>query len=211
MRHLPVENIVELIEVLNHFFALYSASVVDLILAIFLLQDTLPTSYLLPVCVCSQNTSLSPRVSYRIAQTESISDIFLRLMSYLDIDEILSEEERIPCIFTIDASGLGYLDSTNNFTDLPAHSKVELPLWLATTLTEKNMVDIELPKHYGSRIREDIMAGASAVPLREYSFYYFEVGWKISRLLRDTDLRKTLRIAFTGDRYKSLMARAMAK
>ena len=132
-------------------------------------------------------------------------------MSFLDIDEILSEEERIPCIFNIDASNLGYLDSTNNLPDLPAHSKVELPLWLASTLSDKNMIEIELPKHYGSRIREDIMAGATAVPLREYSFYYFEVGWKLSRLMRDADLRKTLRTAFTGERYKALMARALAK
>jgi GINS complex subunit 3 len=132
-------------------------------------------------------------------------------MSYLDIDEILSEEERIPCVFSIDATGLGNLDSTNELPDLPAHSKVELPLWLAQMLSEKNMIEIELPKHYGSRIREDIMAGATAVPLREYSYYYFEVGWKLSRLMRDADLRKTLRIAFTGERYKALLARAMAK
>lgn len=132
-------------------------------------------------------------------------------MNYLNLDEILSEEERISCIFLIDGSGLGYLDTTNNFYDLPLNSKIDLPLWLSQILTEKNMIEIELPKHYGSRIREDIMAGAIVVPLREYSFYYFEVGWKLSKLTRDNDLRKTLRIAFTGDRYKSLMARSLAK
>ena len=132
-------------------------------------------------------------------------------MNYLNLDEILSEEERMPSIFLIDGSGLGHLDSTNDLIDLPANTKIELPFWLVQTLLEKNMIEIELPKHYGSRIREDIMAGALAVPLREYSFYYFEVGWKLSKLTRDNDLRKTLRIAFTGDRYKALMARSLAK
>jgi GINS complex subunit 3 len=132
-------------------------------------------------------------------------------MRFLDIDEILSEEERLPCIFSVDASGLGGLDPAIESHDLPAHSKVDLPLWLAHTLTDKNMVEIELPRHYGSRIREDIMAGASAVPLREYSFYYFEVGWKLSKFTRDNDLKRNLRTAFTGDRYKALMGRALSK
>jgi GINS complex subunit 3 len=78
-------------------------------------------------------------------------------MKYLDIDEILSEEERMPSVFNLDASGLGCLDSTNHSPDLPAHSKVELPLWLAHVLSDKNMVNMEVPKHYGVRIREDIM------------------------------------------------------
>lgn len=132
-------------------------------------------------------------------------------MNYLNIDEILTEEERIPSIFLLDGSGLGHLDTTNDLNDLPSNSKIDLPLWLTTILVEKNMIEIELPKHYGSRIREDIMASAIAVPLREYSYYYFEVGWKLSKLTRDNDLRKTLRIAFTGDRYKALMARSLAK
>ena len=54
-------------------------------------------------------------------------------MKYLDIDEILAEEERISCIFSIDAAGLGPLDPTTNEEDLPAQSKVELPLWLAVS------------------------------------------------------------------------------
>jgi GINS complex subunit 3 len=55
-------------------------------------------------------------------------------MKFLDIDEILAEEERIACIFSLDASGLGTLDPTSNEEDLPASSKVELPLWLAVSI-----------------------------------------------------------------------------
>ena len=56
-----------------------------------------------------------------------------------------------------------------------------------------------------------MQAGASSVKLREYSFYYFEVGLKLSKLMRDIDLIRTLRKAFSGERYKSLLARAMSK
>jgi hypothetical protein len=78
-------------------------------------------------------------------------------------------------------------------------------------LMEKNIVEIELPKYYGNRIREDMMAGASSVKLREYSFYYFEVGCKICEIVRDKDLKKNLRQAFSGERYTSLMSHAMSK
>ena len=54
-------------------------------------------------------------------------------MKFLDIDEILAEEERLSCVFSLDASGLGYLDPTSNEEDLPENSKVELPLWLAVS------------------------------------------------------------------------------
>lgn len=82
---------------------------------------------------------------------------------------------------------------------------------LQQNLMEKNIVDIELPKYYGARIRDDIMAGASSVRLREFSFYYFEVGCKISEIVRDKDLKSTLRKAFSGERYDALMAHAMSK
>lgn len=54
-------------------------------------------------------------------------------MRFLDIDEILAEEERMSCVFSLDASGLGSLDPTSNEEDLPATSKIELPLWLAVS------------------------------------------------------------------------------
>ena len=76
---------------------------------------------------------------------------------------------------------------------------------------EKNIVDIEIPKYFGNRIREDILAGAGSVKLRDYSFYYFEVGCKICDIEKDSDLKRTLRQAFSGERYTELMAHAMSK
>jgi GINS complex subunit 3 len=43
--------------------------------------------------------------------------------SYYDIDTILMEEERIPCVFTEEAIGMGVLDPSSEGEDLPAGTK----------------------------------------------------------------------------------------
>lgn len=128
---------------------------------------------------------------------------------YLDIDTLLSEEERIPCVFRLEVPGLGFLDPSNDETYLPAGARVELPLWMAQTLHKKKMVTMELPKHFDKKMRDNIAAGALNLNLREYSNYFFEVGMAIANTLQDEDLRDTLRIAFTGDRYRAVLANAL--
>ena len=138
-------------------------------------------------------------------------------MRELDIDTMLSEEERLPCTFLCDARNLGHLDNTGVDKDLPAETRVDIPLWLSRTLASKNMVTIEFPKHYGIKMREEIRAGAEAIDLRAFSQYFFEVGCKLvdmrvgsSELTRE-DLRDTMRAAFLGERYRKLTMNALAQ
>ena len=76
------------------------------------------------------------------------------MTGYLDIDSLLwydnnarfiyirmklifslhSEEERVPCTFNLEGSGMGHIDSSNDAEDIPAGSKVDLPLWLGNSL-----------------------------------------------------------------------------
>jgi GINS complex subunit 3 len=131
------------------------------------------------------------------------------IMRYLDIDTLLCEEERVPCIFQSDAKNLAFLDSSlDQETDLPQHAKIELPLWLAAALSDRNMVRIEIPKQFGPKMRDELMADAISVNLREHSYYFFEVGLKLSRITRDDDLQRTLRVSFCGDRFRSILARS---
>ena len=132
-------------------------------------------------------------------------------MRFLDIDLILSEDERIPCKFLVDAADLGYLDAANEEEDLPTDSRVELPLWLARRFSELKVVELELPKHYGSKMRDAIMAGAAPINLKDFSHYYFEVGLQLSKILRDVDLQRALRAAFSGDRFKNLLLYTLSK
>lgn len=43
---------------------------------------------------------------------------------YYDIDAILSEEIRVPTVFTLDAVGMGMLDPTTSEEDLSQGAKV---------------------------------------------------------------------------------------
>ncbi len=102
---------------------------------------------------------------------------------YFSMEAILAEEDRVPVVFNTTAASLGFLDPGCKDEDLPAKSRVvrpihppthstssqrpthlplikqELPLWLAQSLEAKNMVRLELPKHYTARFREDLLAG----------------------------------------------------
>eukprot|EP00952_Eustigmatos_sp_NYUAD-ZCMA_P006119 26397-Eustigmatos_ZCMA.PRE.1 len=48
-------------------------------------------------------------------------------------------------------------------------------------MATKQMVRIELPKHYSTRSREDLLAGPESVDIRERSPFFYEVsaGWNV--------------------------------
>ncbi|KAJ1437630.1 hypothetical protein B484DRAFT_445063 [Ochromonadaceae sp. CCMP2298] len=131
-------------------------------------------------------------------------------MSYLDIDTILSEEERIPATFIVEAPGLGHLDNSIDSEDLPEQSRIEMPLWLAMAFAKRGMVTLELPKHFEKKMREEILAGAQNIDLREFSFYFFEVGSTLAVEMKNEDLRQSLQIAFAGERFRSLMTNSLS-
>ena len=72
------------------------------------------------------------------------------LRDYWNLDDILAEEESVPCSFKFEAKGLGYLDQLSNLSNnmntaqrkqviqmdksLPAGAKVDVPVWLAIKL-----------------------------------------------------------------------------
>ncbi len=130
-------------------------------------------------------------------------------LKLLDIDNLLGEEERIPCEFESSGYDMGHLDMTLNQVHLPEKSKVSLPLWLVRGLVEKNIVRMEIPKHFQKRMREEIKAGPEAIKLRDFSFYFFEVGLIVARVSQDLDLLRTLRQAMSADRFKTLAVRTL--
>jgi len=89
------------------------------------------------------------------------------------------------------------------------NSVMDLPFWLARSL-HKSVVETDLPKHYGLRMRSEIKAGAKAIRFRDYSKYYFETGVLLAHLIDDNGLLEAFRKAFAGDRYRDLTARALS-
>lgn len=133
---------------------------------------------------------------------------------YLDIDLILSEEERLPCLFLYDGANMGHLDSSmqqNSDNLLPEQSRVEIPFWLGQELKARSFVRIEVPKFYGIKMRDEMRAGAAAINLRDFTYYFFEVGMRLSIALMDRDLLQNLRQAFLGERYRKLLVRALSQ
>ena len=72
-------------------------------------------------------------------------------------------------------------------------------------------IDIDLPKHFGQKMRDDLSASASNINLREYSHYFFEVGLSLAMAKGDNDLRVVLTKAFAGDRFEALMVQALSR
>jgi hypothetical protein len=64
-------------------------------------------------------------------------------------------------------------------------------------------------------MREEILAGGTNINLRDYSYYFFEVGLRIakeSKEVRDSnELKRTLIKAFTGNRYRQLLVNSLTR
>lgn len=67
-------------------------------------------------------------------------------------------------------------------------------------LVDRNYVKLELPAFFSHHFRVNLLAEPPAVNLKQSCFYFYELGLKLSHLLRDVTiadmLQKTLRARF---------------
>lgn len=148
---------------------------------------------------------------------------------YFCIDSILSTEPRVYATFRVRGHLLGHLDPlaatlsnpankenedpnlTNSTSDsleeeqaalgrdLRVGRRVALPYWLVESLASRDLVDVQPPKCYGARVRNDLLADPNVVPLAIKCRYYFALGLRIATLLRDSGLVQML-VAALADR-----------
>ncbi|KAB5527926.1 hypothetical protein GE09DRAFT_975429 [Coniochaeta sp. 2T2.1] len=122
-------------------------------------------------------------------------------MSYYDIDDILTEAEKIPCRFQLEVPDLGYLDN-NPSAPLKAGTDVSLPLWLAELLalppqgSETAFLVVELPKPLSQEVFQALKADPRAVPLRDQSAHFYNLATKMLDLFDEKDMTATLRKTF---------------
>ena len=105
--------------------------------------------------------------------------------SYFDLDDILSEEQRVPTTFLVPAAQLGHFmpgSEVRQIDDLPKDTRLELPLWLSKNLVSKNMVRVDTPIFYGSRSRSRLKADAWSINIRDKCPYYYHVGKVLSQV-----------------------------
>ena len=103
---------------------------------------------------------------------------------YYDVDDILAEEELVPCTTLMDFTHLAHLDpdydrhhhhdqqedegSRKHF--LPENSRIKVSLWAVEKWATLGFVRLSLPRHYHRRARERLEAEPSEVDLRyEYA------------------------------------------
>ncbi|KAL1930903.1 hypothetical protein VTP01DRAFT_10040 [Rhizomucor pusillus] len=128
---------------------------------------------------------------------------------YYDIDEILAEHVRIPVLFLQDIEGS--VNLTGDGTEISKHSRVELPFWMAKPLaqfslpgTNDQLVELEIPRTYGNRVRNSLDASPTAVDFRILCPYFYHFGMKLLSLVLDDQLPAIMEKAFK-ERLKALM------
>ncbi|CEG68356.1 DNA replication protein [Rhizopus azygosporus] len=130
------------------------------------------------------------------------------LDQYYDFDSILAEHTKVPCIalcdFEKDVNLLG------DETPVSRNTRIELPYWVAkplaqyTSPSEGNLIVVEMPKTYGTRVRNMLLASPESVDFRSLSGYYYEFGVKLIEFLIDDQLPHIIDKAFK-QRLKSIM------
>jgi len=98
--------------------------------------------------------------------------------NYFSIEDILSSQGRVPCKFEHPVPNMGYLDSSSGNKDLIVGTKLELPVWLARSLSSsrKHIVSTQLPQIYRDKYREIMKADATVMDLHKMGPHFYELG-----------------------------------
>lgn len=113
---------------------------------------------------------------------------------YFGLRSILAEETRVPVRWNCAARRVGHLDPSSGGDDVAEDQEMDLSLWLAALLGPSpgpNFVEVLLPaRTFSTRLREQLLADAMSVRLRERSPHFYELGLRVSDLVDTDDTRE---------------------
>ena len=94
--------------------------------------------------------------------------VFLYYISFIIFFQIL------PSKFLIDAHALGCLDPVehDDQDDIKEGEQIELPLWIAKGLSNKQYISVELPKIYRIEAQNELLAAPNNWNLKSGPYYY---------------------------------------
>ncbi|KAI7878669.1 GINS complex, Psf3 component [Lichtheimia hyalospora FSU 10163] len=127
---------------------------------------------------------------------------------YYDIDSILADSIKIPCIFLHDLEAS--VNLTGDGSEVTRNTRIELPFWLAkplATFTLPNsdfIIKLEIPRPFGNRVRNNLDASPTAVDFRLLCPYFYVFGKKLVNLIEDQRLPGILEKTFKT-RLKEIM------
>ncbi|KAK9378227.1 uncharacterized protein V2V93DRAFT_376535 [Kockiozyma suomiensis] len=125
---------------------------------------------------------------------------------YYNIDDILTDAQKIPAVFQIPVPGMGYLEhGRSESTDIKQGARLELPLWMAEPLAvsgesdnlPNGFVTVSPPAPFNSRVINALKANAINVDLRSQTMYFFRLGQRWVELTGDETLLDQILQAFT--------------
>ncbi|WVQ75970.1 DNA replication complex GINS protein PSF3 [Cryptococcus sp. DSM 104548] len=122
---------------------------------------------------------------------------------YYSITAILADNHKLSCTFALDVEGLGYLEGGSE-PNIQEGAKVELPFWLAGTLTIHDFTTFIIPLPYSSRVKDALIASATSVKLSNLvggNGWWYRLGKRLVDILEDalaSDIRNMLLRAFAG-------------
>ena len=79
---------------------------------------------------------------------------------------------------------------------MPEGTEVEVPMWLALPLAARGIVSLKPPAYFGPSFQAHLLADASVLNINEKSPYYYELGVRLSMLMRQKRLPAILKKAF---------------
>ncbi|KAI9357408.1 hypothetical protein BD770DRAFT_388660 [Pilaira anomala] len=132
----------------------------------------------------------------------------MELDEYYSIDSILAEQTKIPCTALIDYSA--EVNLMGDGQPVTRNQRFELPYWIAKPLAQytlpndSSLILIELPKTFGTRVRNVLDASPTNVDFRLLCPYFYLFGVKLLDLVVDDSLSKVLKEAFK-ERLKDIM------
>ncbi|GAA5857060.1 hypothetical protein JCM8547_007937 [Rhodosporidiobolus lusitaniae] len=120
------------------------------------------------------------------------------MASFWSVTEFLADAQRLPAKVLFDIPNSGHLEGSAE-KDLKAGSTLELPFWLASQLSEKDMIDLTLPRAYSPMVRNALQASPESVHLRNLgggggSFY--AGGMRLLTLSEDPELSRILEASY---------------
>ncbi|CEP07521.1 hypothetical protein [Parasitella parasitica] len=110
----------------------------------------------------------------------------MELDEYYSIDSILAEQQ-------VDKEA----NLNGDQSEIKRGSRMELPYWVARPLAQfTSLISIELPKIYGTKVRNALDAGATNVDFKMLCPYFYLFGRKLLDLVVDDSLTGVLERAF---------------
>ncbi|GAA6004403.1 hypothetical protein JCM10207_000711 [Rhodosporidiobolus poonsookiae] len=120
------------------------------------------------------------------------------MASFHSVTEFLADAQKLPAKVLFDIPNTGHLEGSAD-KDLKAGTTLELPYWLAAQLSEKDMIDLTLPRAYSPQVRNALQASPESVHLRNLGGgggAFYAGGVRLLSVSEDAQLAQILENSF---------------